>query len=632
MEVGEVVEVVDSQRGWTPAVILRCNADGTYDVSQHLEDSIHMSEVGATLSVICGGSRDSKVSMALPYYSRTRDLTLQALTGYLTSVFKTLYEADPKANAEAAAADKLGLVTAIRAFDENGVPHDATLPFDQFRSWYSEEDQYASFARETFGDITVEAATSALAVAARDGRISRSDFKAALDNNKACDALFDALDADHDGTLDLAEVAAGLSVWCKGSRLGKIRTSFELFDINEDGKIDQSEMARYFTSVFRVALKGRPVAQLRELGAATAGHVFAVADANGDGVLSFEEFAEWYTQHYNDDEVTAALKDRDCRQVYGQLLLRSYKNRLDRRAVCSALGDDFGKVFDIFDAETVDVRDLAASLAVFCDGDKDDKIRFCFDLYDHDRDGLLTRPQLDDCLSAMFKLLEDQPKWPADGPVRVSYDQFRAWLDNDEDDDETVVPPPKYVVSAAAELASARRLLGLSRLSVDDLVDIFAEGAPDGTLSRPAFARLARRCARLSGDVPRNELPITMEVAEAIHDAFEGDDVPLADLVCGLLALAPASPEDRLAAAFALYHDDRRTADAHLERPELENFLLCVFKVLFAVSPAVSDAVQTSPRDLAKATAVTCFAKQAGPEGQQNLDPAALLAYIGAVP
>ena len=205
VSVGEVVEVKDSSVGWTRAVVLGTyEGEEVYDVSARLQSSVHLGDVAATLSVVCGGSRDAKVDVGLGFYARDEGLTLSALTAYLTSVFKALFEAEPSA-AECGSAEKLGLATARRAFYENGVPTSSRLPVDLFRAWYSAEAgdeaaEAAELARATFGRMDAEEAYARLAAMADSrGRISREAFDKAMGSQRAADALFDAFDLDHDG-------------------------------------------------------------------------------------------------------------------------------------------------------------------------------------------------------------------------------------------------------------------------------------------------------------------------------------------------------------------------------------------------------------------------------------------------
>ena len=139
----------------------------------------------------------------------------------------------------------------------------------------------------------------------RDGRITRAEFEAALAGNAApppaerpparspglrppvqdpqLRAAFDRIDRDRDGFITAAELDA--------ARL----ETFQQMDINGDNRLTREEM---------VAARGEAAgARFAELDADKNGFVtrrefldagraiFRAADANGDGKLSFEEFA-----------------------------------------------------------------------------------------------------------------------------------------------------------------------------------------------------------------------------------------------------------------------------------------------------------------------------------------------------
>ena len=79
--VGEVVEVLDASSGWLPARVLRRHEDGAYDVSVNLDETIHLGDAAACLSLLCAGDQESKIRAALGFYldqSKT-SLTLPAL-------------------------------------------------------------------------------------------------------------------------------------------------------------------------------------------------------------------------------------------------------------------------------------------------------------------------------------------------------------------------------------------------------------------------------------------------------------------------------------------------------------------------------------------------------------------------
>lgn len=60
--------------------------------------------------------------------------------------------------------------------------------------------------------------------------------------NKAADALFDKLDVDHDGTLDMKELAGRVT-----------KSEFDAADKDHDGTLDRSEYESIVAQRFRAA-------------------------------------------------------------------------------------------------------------------------------------------------------------------------------------------------------------------------------------------------------------------------------------------------------------------------------------------------------------------------------------------
>ena len=144
--VGDIVEVLDSSSGWVPARVLSVNANGSYDVSVRLEDTIHLGDVAAVLSLMCSGSQSAKASAALQFYTSesTGDLTFAGLRAYLTSVFKVIFEAQPerqyaysRGKGELLSPKRMGDATARRAFGDHGLDLAEELDLERFKRWYA---------------------------------------------------------------------------------------------------------------------------------------------------------------------------------------------------------------------------------------------------------------------------------------------------------------------------------------------------------------------------------------------------------------------------------------------------------------------------------------------------------------
>jgi Ca2+-binding EF-hand superfamily protein len=70
--------------------------------------------------------------------------------------------------------------------------------------------------------------------------------------------LFDIFDHDNKGVVDTTEFLGGLSVLASGERDEKIRYTFELYDVDNDGFITLEQMTKYLTAVFLVIAETSP--------------------------------------------------------------------------------------------------------------------------------------------------------------------------------------------------------------------------------------------------------------------------------------------------------------------------------------------------------------------------------------
>ena len=261
--VGEVVEVLDASSGWLPARVLRRHEDGAYDVSVNLDETIHLGDAAACLSLLCAGDQESKIRAALGFYldqSKT-SLTLPALRAYLTSIFKVVFEARNFSDEERTkkpSPRSTGDATARRCFEDYGLTENESIHVDDFVQWYvdtlsgnttekEDEDWTAeAIVEAAFKPTDAEQAFAYLAQY-RDSRnqVSREAFAEAIRGmlstesssslTSATDALFDAFDSDGNGTIDFAELGAGLSVLCGGDAEQRVRLAFSLFDLDGDG-------------------------------------------------------------------------------------------------------------------------------------------------------------------------------------------------------------------------------------------------------------------------------------------------------------------------------------------------------------------------------------------------------------
>ena len=156
-------------------------------------------------------------------------------------------------------------------------------------------------------------------------------------------------------------------------------------------------------------------------------------------------------------------------------------------------------------------------------------------------------------------------------------------------------------------LVGAQDLLGLNCVSVDDLLEILSEAAPEDTLSEKQFLNCLRNVAALSGKAGYGgDSQMASQLGRDIYASFDlggGDAVDFAELTSGLSVLCSSDAKDKLITVFTIHDSD---GDGHLSFDETVHFVSCVFKVLF-VCADLGAAFGISAEELAVITVGECF-------------------------
>ncbi|RHY20463.1 hypothetical protein DYB36_010970, partial [Aphanomyces astaci] len=393
--------------------------------------------------------------------------------------------------------------------------------------------------------------------------------------------LFDIFDTDGNGTVDYAELTAGLSLF-GGKQEDKVRAAFALYDYNHDGVISLDEMIRYLTAVFKVLFATNPalVPQMQvtplELAQVTAEQAFLECDINQDGKLTLDEFHAWYTQsnkpikssalsiplpslaqvhHFTDLGICSPA---DVIERFRQF---ATANQLTRAAFSIGL-QSFAKpahkeavdaiashVFDLFDTDgngVVDFVELGAGLCVLC--------------------GAGITPEELGTITADQAFIQAEKE--SDGVL--SLDEFRRWYHS--------------TASQNIHLPSLQRVKQVTNLHKFSPSQVFAHLTTHVTdprgLDRRAFdasfATLRQlTCATtITTDIVDDQMCDV--VLDRLFGVFDANGfVSFRQLASGLSILCGGSPTDKIQAVFDLYD-----ANCVISLDEMTAYLTSVYKIL----------------------------------------------------
>jgi len=110
--------------------------------------------------------------------------------------------------------------------------------------------------------------------------------------------LFNALDSNKNGILDLAELVTGLSLICGGSQTEKLKSAYDLFDANQDKILDFNEAIHFMEAFFKIMKSDTPYLLLangdaKSYAYALAFKAFEETRTPFEYGIKFEDFNEW---------------------------------------------------------------------------------------------------------------------------------------------------------------------------------------------------------------------------------------------------------------------------------------------------------------------------------------------------
>jgi Ca2+-binding EF-hand superfamily protein len=268
-------------------------------------------------------------------------LDMDEFTTYLTSVFEALsHTADFQAHG--VTPEEMAIATASECFAEADANNDGLLTFEEFKAWFQQAP-----------------------------KVIHATDEGIIDENEA-------------------------------------KCLFEAYDTNGDGVLDMDEFTTYLTSVFQ-AIADTPEFQAhgaspKEVAEATAHECFAEADENGDGLLTFDEFKEWFKNaphrgvtplHLSEEGTIEEQEARDLFNAYdanGDGVLDIDEFRTYLISVFEAI--EHTPEFEVYNSTPEDVADAT--------------VEDCFNEADADMDGLLTFDEF----KQWFKNAPGRPQTP----------------------------------------------------------------------------------------------------------------------------------------------------------------------------------------------------------------------------
>ncbi|XP_045158033.1 neurocalcin-delta B-like [Mercenaria mercenaria] len=149
------------------------------------------------------------------------------------------------------------------------------------------QEIYLDFRRETKGKDALK----------RDDfiRVYKNAFGEKV--GSLANSIFDAFDEDGNGTVDFEEFLIGLSIaemsanTDREGKMKRIRWAFNVYDKDGSGTIDKREMRQIVKAVADVSVLPAKDLENKESPNKFADRLFDEIDVNGDGEITYQEFA-----------------------------------------------------------------------------------------------------------------------------------------------------------------------------------------------------------------------------------------------------------------------------------------------------------------------------------------------------
>ncbi|KAG7395517.1 hypothetical protein PHYBOEH_003657 [Phytophthora boehmeriae] len=396
----------------------------------------------------------------------------------------------------------------------------------------------------------------------------------------------------------------------------------------------------------------------------------AVATTDSDANEGDEQVDDWegvngggLTSEDDDDELDIDLTDFELPMLVNVFTQACPTGALDRitfeRCLEKILSQSgrydpqarkmFTRLFNIFEGQSrrldiVDVAEFLGGVSVFACGERDEKVRLTFELYDMDGDGFISKEEMAKYLTAVFlvigevspELFQQNEVDPTELGVvttnqcfaestlnregKLSYEEFRVWYSKPGPTQLVAQSRPNNFIkdgfqvnggqaSEGLDLATLREVTGLSALTATDLFSLFngastTNKSNKAVLSRAEFKRCFYSILEWQRREPTREITRFFDRLFDAFDVDKSDSVDFVELSSGLSVLCGGSSEDNVTAAFSLFDAN---GDGYITEQEMEAYLTSVFKVMYETSPAMTQSIGITAKALAHYTTVQAF-------------------------